>query len=321
MDAMIDPPLLVLGVRRSGTTLLRVILDRNSALAVPDESYFIPQIADRHRGRVDPDRFVDDLRRLPTLVEWNVDPREVRNRLRRGCTTGEAIAAVYQAYADAQAKPRWGDKTPMYMGHLELLESLFPDARYVHLIRDGRDAALSFLAMPAGITTEGWGHPRDAAGFARQWRTEVVAARSLGRRAGERYLELRYEALVDDPPGTVQRICSFAGLPWEPSMLEYAGAVDVSGKPHQQNLLRRPTAGLRRWREEMAPTDVAAFEAVAGDLLAALGYELAGDRRPTPPPVERARLLLYRAQTGAWRATGSAVRRSPAWQRRHPPLR
>ena len=147
--------------------------------------------------------------------------------------------------------------------------------------------------------------------------------RREGARAARRgrYLELRYEALVDDPQGTVQGICSFAGLPWEPSMLEYAGAVDVSGKPHQQNLLRRPTAGLRSWREEMAPTDVAAFEAVAGDLLASLGYELAGDRRSAPSPAQRARLLLYRAQTGAWRAAGSAIRRSPVWHRRHPPLR
>jgi len=57
------PPVLVLGVRRSGTTLLRVMLDRHSELAVPDESYFVPQLADRHLRHVDPDEFVDDLRR------------------------------------------------------------------------------------------------------------------------------------------------------------------------------------------------------------------------------------------------------------------
>src|SRR4029079_16187362 len=66
------PPLLVLGVRRSGTTLLRVMLDRHSEVAVPDESHFVPQLADRHLRHVGPDDFVDDLRRIDTLAEWDV---------------------------------------------------------------------------------------------------------------------------------------------------------------------------------------------------------------------------------------------------------
>jgi len=317
---MAEPPLLILGVRRSGTTLLRVILDRGSQLAIPDESYFVPQIADRHRGTVDVDRFVDDLRRLPTLREWGVDPEAVRARVTPGCGTGEAIAAVYETYAAERDKARWGDKTPMYMGHLPLLERLFPWARYVHLIRDGRDAALSFLAVPAGIMTEGWGHPRDAAGFACQWRTEVIAARALGHRIGaERYLEVRYEDLVADPEQAVRRICTFAGLSWEPTMLDYPGAVDVTAKPHQQSLRRAPTPGLRSWRDQMPAGDAAVFETIAGDLLARLGYEVtAGGAGPGTGG--RLRLGAYRAKTAAWRGAGTAVRLSPMWRSRHPYL-
>ena len=74
--------------------------------------------------------------------EW--DSEDVRRRLRPGMPVGDAIGAVYESYAAAHGKPRWGDKTPMYMRHLTLLERLFPEARYVHLIRDGCDAALSF---------------------------------------------------------------------------------------------------------------------------------------------------------------------------------
>ena len=160
------------------------MLDRNPALAVPDESYFVPQLARRHRGVVDAEAFTDDLRRLPTLAEWGLPPDSVAARLRPGMTTGEAIAAVFEAYAAARGKPRWGDKTPLYMQYLPLLEALFPTALYVHLVRDGRDAALSYLAVPEGIMTAGWGHPRDAAGFACQWATEIRAAQDLGRRVG-----------------------------------------------------------------------------------------------------------------------------------------
>jgi hypothetical protein len=249
---MAPPPLLVLGVRRSGTTLLRVMLDRNPDIAVPDESYFIPPLAARYRGEVDPARFEDDLRRFRVLAKWGVDPAAVRARLHPGITAAGAIAAIYETYAADRGKARWGDKTPLYMSHLTLLDQLFPDARYVHVIRDGRDAARSFLAMPRGVMTEGWGHPRDAAGFACQWRTEVLGARELGGRVGpERYVELRYESLVADPAAELAGVCTFAGLPWDPGMLDYAGSVDVSAKPHHRRLQERPpparATGGRRW--------------------------------------------------------------------------
>src|SRR5262249_42006689 len=128
--AVTAPPLILLGVRRSGTTLLRVMLDRNPDLAVPDESYFVPQLADRHVRGIDPAAFVDVLRRLPTLLEWEVPVSEVEARLRPHMALGEAIAAVYETYAARRGKSRWGDKTPMYMQHLRLLERLFPDARF-----------------------------------------------------------------------------------------------------------------------------------------------------------------------------------------------
>ena len=304
--------MIVLGVRRSGTTLLRVMLDRNPALAVPDESYFVPQLARRHGGTVEPASFVDDLRRLPTLAEWGLPADAVAARLRPGMTTGQAIAAVFEAYAAQRGKPRWGDKTPLYMQHVPLLERLFPEASFVHLIRDGRDAALSFLSVPSGIMTEGWGYPRDAAGFACQWATEVRAARALGGRVGPgRYLELRYEALVADPAGELRRTCSFAGLEYDDAMLGYVGRTESAGKAHHQRLNEPPRAGVRDWSSEMPVADRAAFEAVAGDLLAELGYPV------TEHGHDRRRLATYRAKTSAWRAVGALTQRSPLWRRRH----
>lgn len=313
---MSAPPILVLGVRRSGTTLLRVMLDRHPELAVPDESYFIPQLADRQPAHVEIEAFLDDLRRLPTIREWEIPLDEVRARLRPGMPLGKAIGAVYETYAAIHEKHRWGDKTPMYMQRLPLLERLFPDARYVHLIRDGRDTAVSFLSMAAGIVTRTWAHPKNAREFACQWRTEVEAARALGARVGDRYLEIRYEALVAEPEPELRRICELAALEFDPVMLEYAGNVDVSAKPHQRSLAKAPTPGLRDWRHELSPADATAFEEVAGDLLRELGYGAAS----ASTAAGRRRLAWYRARISAWNASSRALRRSPAWKRRHPPL-
>lgn len=313
------PPILVLGVRRSGTTLLRVMLDRHSEVAVPDESYFVPQLADRHLRRVDPDAFVDDLRRIDTLAEWNVPLDKVRTRLRRGMPIGAAIATVYAVYAEERGKERWGDKTPMYMQNLHLLERLFPDALFVHLIRDGRDAATSFLSMPKDLMTETWMQPESVAEFACQWRAEVKAARRLGWRVGgSRYLEVRYEELVQDVETVLRRISTFALLPYEPRMVDYVGKVEgSSAKPHQQSLNRPPTVGLRDWRLQMSPEEVGAFEQVAGDLLGELGYE----SHERPDPRGRLRRASYNTRAAAWRAASFGLRRSPLWRRRHPPLR
>jgi len=315
----VTAPLVLLGVSRSGTTLLRVILDRSPGIAIPDESFFVPLLARRHGKTVDAERFLDDLARIPAIRDWGLSATSLAPRIRSGMPIGEAIAAIYEAYADAAGKPRWGDKTPMYMRHLALLDELFPHAQYVHLIRDGRDAALSFLQMPEGTFTRTWAHPRTPAQFACLWRKEVADARSLGDRVGAtRYHEVRYEALVANPDATVRGICAFAGIPFDSAMLDYAGAVDVSSKPHQQRLLAPPTTGVRSWRDDMPAADVAGFEAVAGDLLRELEYDVTAETRPTA----RSALMRrwYEARLAAWNASASLLQRSPLWRRRHPRL-
>jgi hypothetical protein len=209
----------------------------------------------------------------------------------------------------------------MYMRHLPLLERLFLEAQYVHLIRDGRDAALSFLQMPEGTYTRTWAHPRSASQFACLWRREVADARALGTRVGPtRYCEVRYEELVAAPERVVGSVCEFARLPFEPAMLEYAGALDVSAKPHQQRLLLPPTSGVRSWRDEMAPGDVHGFEVIAGDLLAELGYELVSGPPRRRTARARAARGWYGTRLAAWNATASVFQRSPLWRRRHPRL-
>jgi hypothetical protein len=314
------PPVIVLGVGRSGRTLLRVMLDRNSEIAIPYESFFVTPLAQRHGRRPNIDDFLDDLGRFYQLYEWGISPEDIRPRLREGMTTGEAIAAVFEVYAEHEGKPRWGDKTPLYMQHLPLLERLFPDALWVHLVRDGRDAALSFLSLPEGFTEKTWAMPHTAAQFAARWRTEILAARQLGAHVGGRYLELRYEDLVTEPERELRRVCEHTSLPWEPAMLDYPGTSDVASMPEHKNLAQPPTPGLRDWRSQMSREDALAFEEVAGDVLRSGRYELLEPGASYPTARGKRELARFAALSRSWNLSAAAYQRSPLWRRSHPVL-
>jgi len=314
------PPVIVLGVGRSGTTLLRVMLDRNSVLAIPYESFFVPQLAHRHGHRPDLGSFLDDLGRLRTLYDWGISPDDIRPRLHEGMSTREAIAAIFETYAERQGKSRWGDKTPLYMQQLPLIERLFTDAIWIHLVRDGRDAALSFLELPEGFSGKTWAQPRTAAQFAARWRTEILAARKLGEHAGGRYLELRYEDLVDEPEQWLRRVCEHASLTWEPEMLDHTRSSDTAHMPEHRNLAQPPTPGLRDWRNQLSREDALAFEQVAGDVLRSAGYELLEPGAKYPTPRGRRELARFATRSRSWNLTAAAYQRSPLWRRSHPPF-
>ena len=305
-------PIVVLGVSRSGTTLLKAMLDAHSQVAIPSESYFIPQLWDRHGEHPDRERFVADLRRLERVREWGVDPDEVRAVLPEQPTFAEAVQAIYAVYADARGKPRFGDKTPLYMQHLDVLERAFPGARYVHIVRDGRNAALSLLAMTRRPRLN-LSRPRGVADFACAWEREVRAARRFGQR--HPYLELRYEDLVAEPAERLRDVCAFMDLDYEPAMLEYHRREDPALYADHPRLAQPPVRDARSWRKELSTEDAKLFEAIAGDLLAELGYE-----RAHPRPGRRARAaaerVAYAARLWTWRTALPLVRKSPAWRLR-----
>lgn len=174
---------------------------------------------------------------------------------------------------------------------MPLLADLFPESRFIHVIRDGRDVALSYLQG-------GWG-PKTLAGNAVYWKRFVRHGRREGARLGpHRYSEVRYEDLLDDPEREVRRLSRFVGLEFDDSMLRYferAQALLVTPKHLQTHGALRlpPTKGLRDWRHEMPRDDVALFESLAGDLLNELGYE-----RATPNVSVRARVLAARHWVG-----------------------
>ena len=291
------------------------MLDRHSALAIPSESYFIPQLWDRHGDRSAADQVVDDLARIPRVQEWGVTPEDVRARLREGARFADVIDAVYRSYAEARGKRRYGDKTPSYMQHLALLDRTFPGGQYVHIVRDGRAAALSFLAMTRKPRFN-LGRPRRLAEFACAWRFEVEGAQRFGERLGPgRYLGVRYEDLVAEPHARLVEICAFLGLEFEGRMLEYHRDVDPARLGDHPRLAEPPRRDVRNWRDEMSRGDQELFEAIAGGLLGRLGYPR---EFPAPSSAARARaaaeLAAYRARLTLWNGGLRAFRRSPVWR-------
>jgi hypothetical protein len=271
----------VAGSVRSGTTMLRLMLNRHPELAVPGEAYFPVRLWPYRQKYLGPDGFdmhllTDDLLENPALPDfrdnWGLDPEHVRRELprRRADDYPDAIRRVYELYAEAHGKPRYGNKTPVFVRRMALLAEMFPEATFVHLIRDGRDVVTSMLE-------QAWGPTRltDAAAL---WKRLVEEGTSTGARLGsQRYLEIRYEDLVTDPESTLERVCSHIGLDPTPEMLRYhEDALDhLPPRVHHldQNLTWPPTPGLRDWRRDMDPADLETFEAIAGDLLEHLGYE------------------------------------------------
>ena len=275
---MTEPFPFVVGSGRSGTTLLRAILAANPVLSVPPESYVLERLLGVRRrlerdGRLDAPAFLRELDEDVRFRQWGLPTSAVADELAAGGPTDLAggVRAVYAAYAHAEGRTRWADKTPLYVLSVLPLADLLPEAVFVHLVRDGRDVATSYLGVPFG--------PRTLLGAAARWRRHVQAGRAAGSVLGPgRYLEVRYEDLVADPEPVVRAICDLAGLTWDPAMLDHSARAEqllanTAHRSHVSGMTQPLTPGMRDWRTELSEHDQGVVWAVAGDVLAELGYE------------------------------------------------
>jgi hypothetical protein len=259
------------------------------------ESHFIGPMA-RFRSRYelvsgfDVDAFIADLYADSNFVRQGLREETVRSALdaKRPHDYPSAVRAVFSAYADAEGKELYGDKTPGSVTQIVLLAELFPEAKFVHIIRDGRAVALSYLERPE------WG-PETMAEAAHHWKNRVRRGRAGGGIVGtDRYMEVRYEDVVVDPEAVARAVCAFLGLSFEAGMLrshEQSADFIASTKDPEafKNLSRPITSGLRDWQDEISDKDRKIFEAIAGDLLVQLGYPVSGE---PPDLATRARLIF-----------------------------
>lgn len=278
----------IIGCPRSGTTLLRAMLDSHPAVAVPPESYFLVPIL-RHEaeyrtaGGVDRTAVVRAVAGNVSWPSWQVAP-EVLDGIAADAsltTVPATLRAVYDRYAELHGKVRAIDKTPRHTEHVALLSRAYPDSRFVHLVRDGRDVVPSLQSMPY--------FPPRFADAALYWRDRALSGREARTVVGAaRFHELRYEDLVTDPERHLEPLCEFLGIVYSPEMLEYTARAEsviagtVGGSAHEN--IRRAPGRTRDWRTTMDRRELARFEALAGDALAIFGY----DRGPAPSVALRA---------------------------------
>jgi Sulfotransferase family len=304
MDA---PPFFIVGNDRSGTTLLRLVLDRSEEAAVPSESMFLIDFASvRRRGGLDDAeraaRFAREVWSHPKVRLWELpgQPPAVPAGLSHDGAYRFVVESPFRAYAEREGKGRFGDKTPAYVHYLEEILAVWPEARVVILVRDARDVALSITGLPFG--------PNNPYAAALWWSQGIRAGLEAQERHPENVLTVRYEELVADPASVVARVCEHVGLGYNSDMLAIERSAPekvVAGRAEWFSELTAPISdsGSGRFRTEMTEEEQRVVEAVAGDELRALGYQTAdGD---TPVPASRA--LGYRAHDAALRGV-NAVR-------------
>jgi hypothetical protein len=290
-DAALPPFPVIVGCPRSGTSLLAVMLDSHPALAVPPETAFLKHVA---KLAGEPEamrrRFVElvtaDRTPISNWSDFGLDRAAFAARIAAipAFTPAAGARAFYAMYAESQHKPRAGEKTPDNIFVMREIAALLPETRYIHVIRDPRDTALSWRKT--------WFAPsQDFGVLGLAWRHHVDVGRAAG--AGMRnYIETRYEDLVLRPEAELPRLCAFLELDFAPAMLDPSaqGAariarlqsrMHVSGRivsredrtRIHENLARPPQKErVGVWRREMSPAERAAVEHGAGPLLQTLGY-------------------------------------------------
>jgi hypothetical protein len=257
------------GCERSGTTMLGSYLGKHPDLLVTPESQFKLELMryTTEDGTIDLEQAMSYLRKEYRLSSWKISLDELATQLAGDSRIGyhELIEHIQDQYEEKHQPGEtrfWVDHTPNNMRNGLRLNSLFPDAKFIHIVRDGRGVANSYRHVT-------WA-PYETYFSAKDWVSKVGHGLALGHRLGpDKLLVTRYEDLLEDPQSEMSRICSFLGLNYD----EWAAGKERFKVPDFSN------KGLKkgnhnRWREGLSERDIRIFESITKDFLPCLGYNL-----------------------------------------------
>jgi LPS sulfotransferase NodH len=266
-------PIFIVGVPRSGTTLLRVLLDSHSQIAALSET---PWLLGAYGAEPSLREVLQGLMEGPYGVVRNVSGVQSQDVLAAGRCL---IAEMFEPLLKKRNKQMLAFKTPDDIRHLDFLLSFMPHAYYIHITRDGRDVSMSLLAKKGTFFKDLKEYRRVSYGNVfRRWVEWEQRARKLLSQDGIRVIHLRYEDLIADPHRELRRITDFLGVPFELQMLDYAakdhdypkweaGSTDVAGMGGLS------PAPVGRWRQARMTPEILHTLMKYDDALADLGYE------------------------------------------------
>jgi hypothetical protein len=274
-------PVFVVGHGRSGTSILSTLIRTHMRVAFGTESQFFiryyRQLARYGDLARDANRrlLIEDLSRERFFqrskkygVRIDVDRAVAESEPR---SYAGVLAAIMRQNAECQQMDRWGDKTPEYTAHLPVLHQLFPTAQFIHIVRDGRDVALSGYLMHFG--------EKNAYTAARRWSRTVAHVQAFAATLPPTaYMELRYEDLLTNPVETVARMVAFLDI--EDPDGRTGAAVGLAAARDLK------TGNFNKWKKDLSPREQDMFVAVAGSQLARYGYEAAVPARSAPGALE-----------------------------------
>ena len=219
----------ILGNPRSGTTLLRLILNNHPLIGVPPESGFLQWwykkyynwSVDDSKNETKVNLFLDDILSSKKIEDWHLNRHNLKNFIisENPKNYPEIITAIYEFYTNN--KSIIGDKNNYYINHLEELNLIFPNVKYIHLVRDGRDVACSYkninklnpnLKYIPKVSS-------DIVAIANEWNNNIITIENFIRNHNS--ITIRYEDLISKPVEILKKICNFLDVEYEEGMLNY----------------------------------------------------------------------------------------------------
>ncbi|MFQ6677775.1 MAG: sulfotransferase [Fidelibacterota bacterium] len=222
MQIISKKPIFILGSERSGTTLLRLILNAHSNIAIPPQTKFTRKILKRlwvfgdlkkENNRKKLTEWLLSKEKNTKLVDLMLSHNELNDVMLEKKTIGGFLSSIYQLYATNNGKKRWGDKRPYYIRFIPLLFQLYPDAVMIHLIRDGRDCVASLKKMQ-------WWHRHPIYSML-NWRYAIRRGKQFAKKYPNQFLEIRYEDLIHRSEEIIKTVSKFIGVEFEEGMLEF----------------------------------------------------------------------------------------------------
>lgn len=286
-----ETPLFILGNNRSGTSLLRLILTCHEEIIIPPESHFLLWNYDKYRFWQPKDgyeNFLSDLFNSTKFEMWELDKQEIESFLiyRNPISYSELCADIYIFYGMKQNKKAslWGDKNGLWVEKMPILYSLYNEAKFIHIVRDGRDVATSYLDINL---YSGQRHkyfpklPTQIEQIAELWNKNVLSiSRFLSQISIQNYLEIKYEDLICQNEIVINTVLNFLSLPLSPSVFAYYEINKSKNFEPKEFLgwkakLNEPLdkSNIGKYKYKLAPSDIKIFEQIAAEALERYGYQ------------------------------------------------